>query len=226
METDLPGLKRKIVFSLVLYSIILFLLLFIPAGSLAFLEGWICYVIFIGSSLFITTYFYRRSPELIERRMRRKEGLREQKVIQIINTILFIAGFVIAGLDHRFNWSRVPLNIALLGDVMVLCGYLIVFLVLTQNAYASAIIEVEKDQRVVSTGLYAIIRHPMYFGAMIMILFTPVALGSLWALIPFAIMPCTIILRLLNEEKLLLKELAGYEEYCKKVRYRLIPYVW
>jgi len=96
----------------------------------------------------------------------------------------------------------------------------------TQNAYASAIIEVEKDQRVVSTGLYAIVRHPMYFGAMIMILFTAVALGSLWALIPFAFMPFTIILRLLNEEKLLLKELAGYEEYCKKVRYRLIPYVW
>jgi hypothetical protein len=105
MEADLRGLKKKIVFSLVLYAIILFLLLFIPAGSLAFWEAWICYVIFIGSSLFITIYFYKRSPELIERRMRRKEALKEQRVIQMINTILFIVGFVIAGLDHRFNFS-------------------------------------------------------------------------------------------------------------------------
>lgn len=174
----------------------------------------------------MTSYFYKRNPELIERRMRRKEAVKEQKVIQIVNTILFIVGFLIAGFDHRFDLSHIPINIVLLADAIILLGYFIIFIVLTQNAYASSVIQVEKGQTVVSTGLYSIVRHPMYSGGLIMFLFIPIALGSFWALIPFLIMPFTIIFRLLNEEKLLLKELPGYEEYCKKVRYRLIPFIW
>lgn len=226
MKTDLQRLKIKIVFHFLIYSIIFFLLLFLPAGSIPFWEGWICYVIFIGSSIFLTIYFYKRNPDLIERRLRRREAIREQKFIQLVNTILLFAGFLIAGLDHRFNWSHVPYHIVLLSDVMILVGYFIVFLVMGENPYASASIIVEKDQHLISTGLYAVVRHPMYFGALILILFIPTALGSYWALIPFAVMPFAIVLRLLNEEELLLKELAGYEEYCQKVRYRLIPFVW
>lgn len=226
MEIDLPRLKKKIVLAYILFTFIVFLLLFVPAGSLAFWEAWIYYFILIGSSILLTTYFWKVDPQLIERRMRRKEAVKEQKVIQLGNMVLFIAGFVIAGLDHRFGLSHIPINIVLLSDVMILFGYFIIFIVLTENTYASSIIQVEKDQQVISKGLYAIVRHPMYFGGLIMFLFTPIALGSFWAFIPFAIMPYTIILRLLNEEELLLKELTGYEEYCKKVRYRLIPFIW
>lgn len=226
MKTDLQKLKIKIVFHLLIYSIIFFLLLFLPAGSIAFWEGWICFVIFIGSSIVLTIYFYKRNPDLIERRLRRREAIREQKRIQLVNTILLLAGFLIAGFDHRFDWSHVPYNIVLLSDVMILFGYFIVFLVMAENPYASASIHVEKDQHLISTGLYSVVRHPMYSGALIIFLFIPTALGSYWALIPFAVMPFTIVLRLLNEEKILFKELEGYEEYCKKVRYHLIPLVW
>lgn len=183
-------------------------------------------MIFIGSSIVLTIYFYKRNPDLIERRLRRREAIREQKRIQLVNTILLLAGFLIAGFDHRFDWSHVPYNIVLLSDVMILFGYFIVFLVMAENPYASASIHVEKDQHLISTGLYSVVRHPMYSGALIIFLFIPTALGSYWALIPFAVMPFTIVLRLLNEEKILFKELEGYEEYCKKVRYHLIPLVW
>ncbi|MGA7878577.1 MAG: isoprenylcysteine carboxylmethyltransferase family protein [Desulfoferrobacter sp.] len=144
----------------------------------------------------------------------------------MVNTVLSVVGFIVPGIDHRFNLSHVPINIVLLADIMIMLGYLLIFRVFQENIYASSIVEVEKDQRVVTTGLYSFIRHPMYMGAMIMLLFVPLALGSYWALIPFLLMNVLVVIRLLNEEKFLLKELPGYREYAQKTPYRLIPYVW
>lgn len=223
---DLSGLKRRITLRLVLFAVIVFSLLFVPAGSFRFWEAWAYFVIFLSATVFLTVHFLKRDPWFIERRLQRKEKIKAQKSIQTANTVLSIVGFMMPGFDYRFNMSHVPINIVILADLMVLFGYLVIFLVFKENIYASSIIEVGKDQKVVTTGLYSLVRHPMYMGAIIMFLFTPLALGSYWALIPFLIMSLFIVIRLLNEEEFLLKELPGYQTYIEKTRYRLIPFVW
>ncbi|WP_282942781.1 isoprenylcysteine carboxylmethyltransferase family protein [Paenibacillus sp. RC67] len=219
-------LKKKVYFRTLLFSILFFIFLFLPAGSLNFWEAWIYFVIFLGSTLFINGYFLKRDPELIERRTNANEKEKEQKVFQTISGISFVGLLVLPGLDYRFSWSNVPLFIVLVADIIILLGFSIVFLVFKENSYTSAIIEVNENQKVISTGPYALVRHPMYTGAIFIILFTPLALGSIWAVIPSISIIIFIILRLLNEEKVLLKELKGYEEYCKKTRYHLIPLIW
>ncbi|MFD0678291.1 MULTISPECIES: methyltransferase family protein [unclassified Paenibacillus] len=219
-------LKKKIYFRTLLFSIVFFIFLFLPAGSFNFWEAWIYFVIFLGSTFVINGYFLKRDPELIERRSNAKEKEKEQKIFQTISGISFVGLLVLPGLDYRFDWSNVPLFIVFVADVIVLLGFSIVFLVFKENSYTSAIIEVNENQKVISTGPYALVRHPMYTGAMFIILFTPLALGSIWAVIPSITIIIFIVLRLLNEEKVLLKELKGYEEYCKKTRYHLIPFIW
>ena len=140
--------------------------------------------------------------------------------------LIFLAGLIIPGLDKRFGWSQVPIHITLLACAVILLGYLIIFFVFRQNSYASRIIEVDEEQEVISTGMYSLVRHPMYVGVLIMYIPTPVALGSYWGLIPFALLPLSLALRILNEEKVLKENLNGYTEYCKRIRYRLIPYIW
>ena len=134
----------------------------------------------------------------------------------MLSTFIFLAGFIIPGLDHRFSWSSVPTYITILADIIMLLGYMIIFFVFRQNSYASRIVEVEEDQKVISTGLYSIVRHPMYIGVLIMYIPTPVALGSYWGLIPFAFLPLSLVLRVLNEEKVLSENLKGYKAYCQQ----------
>ncbi|NQX71609.1 isoprenylcysteine carboxylmethyltransferase family protein [Paenibacillus alba] len=220
-------LKKKVYFRTLLFSIVFFTFLFLPAGSLNFWEAWIYFVIFLGSTYFINGYFLKRDPKLIERRTISKEKEKEQKIFQTISGITFFVGLlVLPGLDYRFGWSSFPLFIVFVADVIILLGFSIVFLVFKENSYTSAIIEVTENQKVISTGPYALVRHPMYTGAIFIILFTPLALSSIWALIPSISIIIFIVLRLLNEEKVLLKELKGYEDYCKKTRYHLIPLIW
>lgn len=133
---------------------------------------------------------------------------------------------MILGFDYRFNWAYVPTYIVIIADEMIFFGFLIVFFVFKVNSYSSSIIEVSKNQKVISTGPYAIVRHPMYVGALMIIIFTPLALDSFWGLIPSLFISIFVVLRLLNEEKILLKELKGYKEYCIKTRYHLIPFIW
>jgi protein-S-isoprenylcysteine O-methyltransferase Ste14 len=171
-------------------------------------------------------YFLKKDPRFLERRTRTAEKVKEQKLIQLLNLPVFISAFIVPGLDRRFGWSDIPVEVIIATDIVILCGYIFIFLVFKQNSYASRIIETESSQKVISTGLYSVVRHPMYLGVMIMYLPTPLALGSYWGLIPMALLPVTLVLRILNEEKILRENLGGYKEYCMKTRYRLIPYIW
>jgi len=201
--------------------------IFLPAGTLRFWYGWAFFAVFCASTLLITVYFLVKDPALIGRRIKSGETRKEQKVFQAISGSVFFLGLlVVPGLDYRFSLSHVPLWITILADVFILLGFAIVFLVFNTNSYTSATIEVSEGQKVVSTGVYALVRHPMYLGAVLILLSMPLALGSLWALIPAVFICGFVVLRLLNEEKVLLEELDGYKEYCEKTRYHLVPFIW
>jgi protein-S-isoprenylcysteine O-methyltransferase Ste14 len=220
-------MKKKIILRiLILYPVFICVFLFLPAGSFRFWEAWI-YAITLFIPMFTTVlYLVKKDPDLLERRMKLKEKEDKQKMIIRMSRLPFILGFLIPGFDHRFNWSDVSPVIVIIGNIMVFFSYFWVFLVFRENTYTSRIIEVEKEQKVISTGPYSIVRHPMYSGLIVMFLFTPLALGSWWALIAFAFIPLVLILRIYNEESVLMKELPGYDEYCQKIRYRLIPNIW
>ncbi len=175
---------------------------------------------------FAISYFLKNSPELLERRLKWKEREREQKIITAISTLILLGGFIISGLDYRLSWSEVQTYLVVVADIFVFLGYLIVLFALKVNVYASRVVEVANGQKLISTGPYAIVRHPMYSGVVLMFLWTPLALGSFWAIISFFSFPVVIVFRILNEEKILLKDFPGYQEYYRKVRYQLIPFLW
>jgi protein-S-isoprenylcysteine O-methyltransferase Ste14 len=198
---------------------------------LKFWQGWAWMsVVFIPVPLFFL-YLYKHDPQLLERRMQAKEKVREQKLIQVVWALIFFASLLLPGLDHRFGWSRtslrpVPLWLTLLSQALVLGSFLLIFWVSKVNSFASRTIQVEAGQKVISSGPYRFVRHPMYFGLVVMFLFTPLALGSYFALPAFALLIPVVVFRLLNEEKVLRQELPGYPEYCLSTRFRLVPYVW
>jgi protein-S-isoprenylcysteine O-methyltransferase Ste14 len=226
MNAKLSELKKQVFLRFIIVPLFMGLLLFLPAGSLDYWQGWIyCGVLFIPM-FFVVLYFLKKDPDLLERRMKIREKEEKQKTIQILGSIIFFIGFIISGLDYRYHWSNVPVFLVIAANAIVLSGYILVFFVLRENSYASRIIEVEKGQKVITTGPYAIVRHPMYLGVLLMYLFTPIALGSYWALPFFLPLLPLLVYRLLNEEEVLLKELSGYKEYCQKTRYHLFPFIW
>lgn len=224
MEEGTKLSKGKAFLVPVIILILLGIVLFLPAGSWRFWEAWIYWCGFSILTLFITFYFLKKSPEFLERRMQLKEKETTAKPPAVLN--LFFFCFIIPGLDFRFNWSSVPVWVVISANAVVLLGYLFIILVFKENSYASAVIQVEEGQQVITTGPYAVIRHPMYLGLISMILFTPLALGSYWAMIPALLCIPMNVFRILTEEEVLLRELEGYKEYCLKTRYRLIPLVW
>ena len=227
--TDPPrkmSLKARLIPRLFLGLIIVTAMLFIPAGSLRFWQGWAYLIVWFVPMLFAFGYFYKHDPQLIERRLRRKEEVHEQKLIIRFGFVTWLVGYLLPGLDHRFGWSHLPLWLTILSQAFVLGGCLMIFWVLKANSFAAATIRVEPDQKVISSGPYRIVRHPMYLGAGVMLLFAPLALGSYFALPVFTLFIPIIVLRLLNEEKVLRQELPGYPEYCVKTRFRLVPFVW
>lgn len=211
---------------LVLYPLGIGLILFLPAGSLQYWEAWLYVVVLLIPMLITVNYLAIHDPALLERRMRFNEKEEKQKLIVKLFRLPFLLGFLIPGFDYRFSWSEVPVLLVIVANLMVFAGYFLVFLVFRENSFTSRIVEVEKDQKVISTGPYAIICHPMYTGTILMFLFTPLALGSWWAFPVFAFLPVILIFRILDEERVLRDNLPGYTEYCQKVRYRLIPKIW
>jgi len=204
---------------------VLFLVLFLPAGSLRYWAGWIWWSVTFAMGIFITAYFMKKNPEFIARRSQHKEKEPQSGIMRILS-LIFTLSFLIPGFDYRYHWSAVPVWIIIASNVMVVLGFVFIFLVFKENNYASAIIEVEEKQPVITTGPYSIVRHPMYFGILIISLFTPLALGSYWAFILFLSSIPTNIVRIKIEEKVLLRDLPGYKNYFLKTRYRLIPYIW
>ena len=204
------------------------LMLFLPAGTFHYWQAWVFLAVFALSTWIPSVYLMRTNPAALERRMRGPltETLTLQRIVIAVQFICFPAIFVVSALDHRFGWSPVPASISLVGDVLVAVGLGIAMLVVIQNGYAAVNVTVEAGQHLVSTGLYGLVRHPMYTGNVILMVGVPLALGSYWGLV--LVIPGLIVLalRIRDEEDLLEHELSGYREYTQQVHYRLVPYLW
>ena len=202
------------------------LLIFLPAGSLAFANGWLFMCLLFGPMLIAGFVMLAKTPDFLAKRLDAKEKQATQKAVVALSGLMFIGGFIVAGLDFRFGWSQMPLWITIAAAVLFLLSYALYAEVMRENAYLSRTIKVEKDQQVVDTGLYGIVRHPMYMATILLFLMIPLVLGSWYALAVFGFYPAIIIVRLNGEEDLLTRELPGYAEYKKKVKYRLLPFIW
>jgi protein-S-isoprenylcysteine O-methyltransferase Ste14 len=216
-------------FDLLRLFAIMAVLLFLPARTLAFWQAWVFLAAFFVCACAVTLYLMRYDPGLYERRKRGGPGAEtefSQKIIMALASAGFAALLVVPALDHRFHWSAVPAALCLLGDVGVGLGYLAIFWVFRVNSFAAATVALHPKQTVISTGPYAIVRHPMYAGGGVLLAALPVALGSWWGLLVLVLLVPVLAWRLLDEEKFLALNLPGYQAYCLSVRYRLLPYVW
>jgi len=221
--------NRSALIGLLRLFVSMLLMVFLPAWTVHYWQGWVCLLIFFASAVGITVYLARRNPALLARRIKagaKAESTRIQKVIQFFAGIAFVSLFVLSALDHRFGWSRVPIALEIAGDILIALGFAYVFWVFKVNSFTSGVIEVAPGQRVITYGPYAMVRHPMYLGSLVMLFGIPLSLGSFWGLLTIFFMATVIILRLLDEERFLAKSLDGYGAYIKQVRYRLAPFVW
>ncbi|TFG75658.1 MAG: isoprenylcysteine carboxylmethyltransferase family protein [Chrysiogenales bacterium] len=219
-------LKRILAVRFGLAGPVLAALFFLPAGTLDYWQAWTYMALLLMPIFLVVVYFLKKDPELLERRMRMKEKEPAQKIIIKLSYLLFLAAFLLPGFDRRFGWSSVPAWLVLTADIIVLAGYGGFFRVMCENRFLSRVVEVEQQQKVIDTGPYALVRHPMYAAIIPLYLFSPLALGSFWAMIPAAFIPLVIIARIFNEEKVLSRELPGYRKYARRVKFRLIPGVW
>jgi protein-S-isoprenylcysteine O-methyltransferase Ste14 len=224
MKTAAKGVVSAVV-GLVAFG----LMLFVPAGTTHYWQGWVFLAVFALSTCIPTVYLIRTNPAALERRMRAGPGAESRPLQKILITVVFMAfpaTFVVSALDHRFGWSSVPAPVSVFGDVLVAVGLGVAMLVIIQNSYAAANVTVEAGQQLVCTGLYGLVRHPMYTGNVVLMLGVPLALGSYWGL--FLLIPgiLVLVLRIRDEEELLTHELSGYREYTQQVHYRLLPYLW
>ena len=223
---DRKSLHKTLFTRLSMFPVFLGLAVLVPAGTFNYWQLYAYLLTVTIPMLFVLFYFLKHDPQFLVRRMKTKEKEKAQSLIQITFSVFFLAGYIISGLDHRYGWSDIPEIYVLLTDLIIFLGYLIVFIVFKQNSFAARVVEVEKNQELITTGLYGIVRHPMYIGVLLMFVPTPLALGSWWGLIPMATVPFALVFRILNEEKVLKRDLPGYVDYCNKTRYRLVPGVW
>jgi len=203
---------------------------FLTAGTFRFWQGWVFLISSFATSLLIAVYFHRHDPRLLERRLETREKEAKQRFFRRVWGPLWIVGLALPGFDYRFGWSeavlgRVPLWLTFLAQALVVCAYVLLFRVLQVNSFASSIIQVEAGQKVISTGPYRLVRHPMYSAIVILLLATPLALGSYVALPLFALLVPLLVFRAVNEEELLREQLPGYAEYCLRTRFRLVPFI-
>ena len=214
------------IFKFILGVILVGLLIFIPAGTINYINGWL----FMGL-LFIPMFIAGivmmfKSPDLLRSRLNAKEKESEQKEVVALSGLMFLSGFIVAGLNYRFGWIQVPSIIVIIASVIFIISYLVYGEVLRENAYLSRTVEVQKEQKVIDTGLYGIVRHPMYSATIMLFLSMPMVLGSIYSFIIFLAYPIIIAMRIKGEEEFLEKELEGYKEYKNKVKYRMIPFIW
>lgn len=201
-------------------------LLFLPAGTFAYFGGWLFIGLLFIPMLFLGAVLLLKAPDLLKKRLNHKEKEKTQQSVVALSALLFLGGFVFAGLDHRFGWTKVPLPVVIAASIALLAGYGMYAEVMRENAYLSRTVEVQDGQKVIDTGLYGMVRHPMYLATILLFLSIPLVLGSWISLLFFAFYPVVIVVRIGNEEKVLTAELSGYAEYKNKVKYRLIPYIW
>lgn len=201
-------------------------LIFLPAGTLSYFNGWLLMSILFVPMLLVGFLMLFKSPELLKKRLNAKEKRKTQDIVVKLSALMFVTSFVLAGLGYRFEWYTLPLGASIGGAIAFLVAYILYAEVLRENKYLSRTIEVQEGQKVVDTGLYGIVRHPMYSATLLLFLSMPIVLGSIYALIPFLAYPFIIAARIKNEEELLEKELIGYTEYKTKVKYKLIPFIW
>ena len=224
-----PNLNARAWFALAALAVVMGLLLFVPAGTINYWQAWAYLSVFMSASVLATLDLMKRDPALLERRMRGgplAEKEPTQRLIMLCASMGFAALLVVPALDHRFEWSAVPFGGVVAGDLLVLIGFYLISLVYRENTFTSATIEVGEGQAVISTGPYAIVRHPMYASAFLYLLGTPLALGSYWGIVPMVAMMPVLIWRLIDEERFLANNLSGYRDYQKRVRHRLVPFVW
>jgi protein-S-isoprenylcysteine O-methyltransferase Ste14 len=226
---DMNDVTRRALRSSLFGIVALAALLFIPAGTFDYWQAWLFMAVFGCTSGATTVYLALRDPKLLERRMNvgpRAEKEPAQKIIMVLATLGFIAMLVFPAIDHRFGWSSVPASVSVLGDALIALGFLFIFFVFRENSYGASTIQIAEGQTVISTGPYALVRHPMYAGALVMSVGIPLALDSWWGLFVLFLLLPVLIWRLLDEERFLRQNLPGYTEYQTKVKYRLVPFIW
>lgn len=221
------ALKKQVIIRFGIAALLIPVTIFSMAGTPRYWQGWLYWAILLLPMLAAVTYFLRADPELLERRMKFHEKEEEQRTIVLLGTVVFVAGFLAIAVDLRMHGlNQVPSDIVLAADAGVFLGYCLILWVFKENSYASRTIEVVKGQKVISAGPYSIIRHPMYLGFLVMYLLTPVALGSWRSVLVFLLYIPIMMWRIFNEEKVLLRDLPGYYEYCQERHYRLLPLIW
>ena len=219
-------LLLKALFTLLFGLAFMGLLLFLPAGGFHYTYGWLFLGLLFAPMALLGLVLFIKSPGLLAKRLNAKEKEKTQQGVIAFSALMFPVGFLVSAFDFRFSWSSVPVWCVALSSVLFLVGYAMYAEVMRENVYLSRTVEVQENQKVIDTGLYGIVRHPMYFATLLMFLPMPLILGSFWGLIPFAFYPVIIVIRILNEEQVLARELDGYVDYMKKVKYRLIPFIW
>lgn len=202
------------------------IVLFITAGTMTYWNGWLFMGLILLPMISIFIYLLIKDPELLKKRLSSNEKEKTQKWVILISLILMLIAFILPGIDFRYNWSRIPLIIIIIASILFLFGYILFFIVLRQNSYASRVVEMQDKQKLIDTGLYSLVRHPMYLSIIIIYITIPLILGSFYALIPMLLYPIILNIRINNEEKMLEEGLDGYKEYKKKVKFKVIPYIW
>ena len=214
------------VIKIVVGIILVGLLIFCPANTLNFWNGWLLMGLLFVPMFIVGIIMMIKSPDLLKKRLDIKEKQGEQKIVIALTGLMFIAGFIVAGLNFRYNWIQIPNIVVIISSVVFVLSYILYAEVLRENRYLSRTIKVEENQKVIDTGLYRIVRHPMYFATMFLFLSMPLILGSVISFVIFLVYPFIIAKRITNEEEVLENELEGYSEYKNKVKYRIIPFIW
>lgn len=222
------SITKQAIIGLSALAVFLWVALFLPAWTLNYWQAWVYWLVFLACIIVVSAYFLKKDLNLIASRLKVGAAEKEnaQKITQGVISVFFILLILIPSIDHHYQWSSVPSFLSLVGDVFVAIGLFMIFLVFKENSYTSVLVEVSEGQKVISSGPYGKVRHPMYSGALVMLLFTPVALGSFWGLLAFPPILAAIVVRIVGEEKFLGKHLEGYSKYCQNVRYRLVPFIW